>query len=156
MKDRKGKLQELLLQREIRAERSKLKELYLNYYRLNICDEQFMDFNESNELKRKGYEQVFKKDSIVCTEYREVLNWVGINYSQLKLLVDEQVVLFHMDNISGGILLSLELIFHNILGIDTVLPADLLVIDKDLEYGFCIEVEEHNYLITSWGLPCAE
>ncbi|WP_025721112.1 YxiF family protein [Paenibacillus sp. 1-18] len=152
MEEKKEKLQKLLFQKEVLAERKNLKDVYLNDYHIILSDNQFIDYQQSNNLKRKGYEKVFSKENLSCTEYSEVLNWVNVNRSKLNLLVEKPVVLFYMDNISGGVLLSLELILNNILGSDIVLTSDLLVTTEDLKYGLCIEVEEHNYLITSWGL----
>ncbi|QYK68796.1 hypothetical protein [Paenibacillus sp. S02] len=152
MEEKKEKLQKLLFQKEVLAERKKLKDVYLNDYHIILSDNQFIDYQQSNNLKRKGYEKVFSKENLSCTEYSEVLNWVNVNRSKLNSLVEKPVVLFYMDNISGGVLLSLELILNNILGSDIVLTSDLLVTTEDLKYGLCIEVEEHNYLITCWGL----
>lgn len=152
MAEGNSKLEKLFTQKKIDSERIKLKEKYKYLFNYDLTDDQFLDYEESSNFKRRVYEKVFKEESTVCETYEEVLQNFEGKYKKLIDFGERYVVLFYMDGkYGGGVRVQLNDVFQCILSKLNDLSVDLLVVAPDFSYGFCIEVEEHNFLFTKWG-----
>lgn len=141
------KLSRLFRERARNAEKEKLKELYKELYQIQIVDSMFLNENESTRLKKAGYEKVFKQEGTVVTDFNQVKSMFEVYCSNLT---DKNVVLFHLDQLNCGVKVPFRIIHQLVVGANGKLLSDVLILSDQMNHCFCIEVEEHNYVVTHW------
>jgi len=152
VEDGKSRIEQLILQKKIHSERIKLKEKYRSLFNYHLVDDQLINYEESREIKKRAYERIFKEDNILCGTYQEVLEVSEEIYKRVRDVSDQPVILFYLDGkYGGGVRIRINDVFDCIISKLSDLKVDLLFVSPDLNKGFCIEVEEYNFLITTWG-----
>ncbi len=155
-KNRKERLAELLVKNKIRLARNAAKEWYQNKLGYHLTAEQFLDFDASQRLLAEVYRKVRtlqKKKSLVATDFQNVLSILNDLKQKRKNLDEVSVIFYYLDTTKvGGIKIKFKEFWNLLEKIGSHPRTDIIVIDENLAFGICIEIEEYNYLLTVWGL----
>jgi len=118
----------------------------MELYQIQIVESMFLNEMESIRLKKAGYEKVFKQEGTVVTDFNQVKSMFEVYCSDLA---DKNVVLFHLEQLNCAVKVPFRIIHQLMVGSEQLL-SDVLILSDHLNHCICIEVEEHNYIVTHW------
>jgi hypothetical protein len=119
-----------------------------------LREDQFID---SDHLVRELMRQVMKSPTKKLAHFHQVRGELDRLKEKSKISSDQQVIFYYQERrwrlqAGFGIKLTLKEVWNILEHIREDLGGDIFVTKEDLTFGFSVEDEEYEYLLTSWGL----
>ncbi|SFT02563.1 hypothetical protein [Marininema halotolerans] len=158
MKERKERLKEIISRNKSRREIDIMKKVYRNKWGLEIEVEDFLPLKESEEIISNIYNKViwgYNNNKIYD------INRLMINIKEYiyKMNNNERLIVFNLNEIPDfkrryGLKLEYN---KSVFLIESIVEScrlnlDVIIVDECLHSGLCVEVEEHSFLFTTWGI----
>ncbi|MDQ0418977.1 hypothetical protein J2Z48_003201 [Croceifilum oryzae] len=160
--ERKEKIKELVLKQKINSEKQSVIRRYKERINVDLDSSSFVEMELSNEIKSASYQKIFSLDNKEFDQIEDIIKMINkIERNNRDKLLNSIIFynlnVFNIIELALGCRVTLDEALQLIkLSIDKIckgdLQADIIVVDENLEYGFCVEVEEYSYLFTSWNL----
>jgi hypothetical protein len=153
METNHDKFMRLLKQNKLRIARKKLIEKYRVEFDISIEEVMFYDVEKSHRIVGKVYTiNNSLKEYKAFKDYSDVMNELEKIKEELEHVLDKKVFFMYLTEINdpGGLNITLAESWSIIQKI-TIPSLDIIVTDEDFTFGFCVEVDEHNYLLFNWS-----
>ncbi|MBS7531383.1 hypothetical protein IC619_012855 [Hazenella sp. IB182353] len=160
---RTKKMERLVLENKSKKDIESIIEIYKEQLGIYLTEDHFLKLNESNNILSLVYRNIiFQYRNEKHLNYNDIIKRKEIMVQQLTKKMDDQCIILNQ-NINGGenrrygIKLKLKECIHLLESTersfcDGKLTTDVVIVSNELKYGFAIEVEEHAYLFTKWGI----
>ncbi len=148
---KKEKLARLLAENKTKLARDKLVDRYHQEINYQIAVNQFVDLKTSQEIKKSVYQKISALSGLKINEFQQIYDVIDGLRSKACLSREKLVILYYMDTkYTGGVYIKFENCWDIICRIKKPL-SEIIVTEENLASGLCIEIEEYNYLLTTWG-----
>jgi len=152
MNDRKEELRKKLEQNRRRNGRKKLISEYAEKFGIVLEEDYFVDIDSFDWLQRNVYQKAAKMPNEVYETKCEVVKRMSCLKESIKNSCREFILFLSNDDCTDAIKLQLDKIWEINIKVNSDLKNDILLISSDLEIGICVEIEEYNFLISTWGI----
>lgn len=152
---RSEKMKRLLAANKVRLARNQMISIYQHELGYALRVDQFLDIDQSQQCVGQIYRHVRTKSDKTLATVPEVVEELA-KFKQTWQIFADQYVFLHYHVVgwqgesAGGIKLVLKEAWHILEHIQEDIPADILLAGVDLAFGFCVEVEEYNYILNCW------
>ncbi|MBA2680162.1 MAG: hypothetical protein H0U76_17420 [Ktedonobacteraceae bacterium] len=149
---RKEKLARLVAKNKTRLARALLIKRYQQELRYPLAATQFVDLEVSHSIKRAVYQKIRTLPGQNIGDSQPIFIPLHHLEKQAQVLSDVRVLFYYLDTPeTGGIRLQFR-DFWNILQYIVNNPrTDIILVEERLAFGICVELEEYNNLLISWG-----
>jgi hypothetical protein len=158
---RTEKMKRLLAANKVRLARNKVIEIYQSELGYALRADQFLDIDQSHCLLREIYQQMRTVPAKTLATFHEVRGELAHLKETCRAFSGQQVILYYRNLVPaqrrdyvavGGIKLVFKEVWNILEHIPGEKSGDILVAEERLAFGFGVEAEEYEYMLTSWGL----
>ncbi len=152
---RKEKLARLLAENKLKRERNEMIRKYKDKLNYQLTIDNFLEPNYSSTIAASVYRKTSTLQSQRFADYQNALKTLKNIKERSSALKERTVVFYYLRLVFskvGGIVLPLQDVWDILENANDKLQLDIIIVEINFSFGICLEVEEHDYFLTSWGL----
>ncbi|MEO6889654.1 MAG: hypothetical protein ABI456_10200 [Ktedonobacteraceae bacterium] len=149
---RKEKLARLLAKNKTRLARDLLIKRYQQELRYPLAATQFVDLEVSHSIKKEVYQKIRTLPDQNISASQPIFMPLHHLEKQAKVLSDVWVLFYYLDTLeTEGIRIQFRDFWNILHYIENNPRTDIILVEERLAFGICVELEEYNHLLMSWG-----
>lgn len=137
--------------------KKQLIQIYQHELKYALREDQFVENDRLPNLSRELMRQVVKSPTKKLADFHQVRGELDRLKEESRASHDQHVIFFYQEGrwrleAGFGIKLALKEVWGILEHIQKDLDGDIFVTEEGLTFGFGVETEEYDYLLTAWGL----